>query len=51
MLTTKDSDEDVIAGLDAGADDYVAKSCASSQLLARVRALLRRGAMLHRLPC
>jgi DNA-binding response OmpR family regulator/HPt (histidine-containing phosphotransfer) domain-containing protein len=43
MLTTKDSNEDVIAGLDAGADDYVAKSCAPSQLLARVRALLRRG--------
>lgn len=42
MLTVKDSNEDIIAGLDAGADDYVAKSCASSQLLARVRALLRR---------
>lgn len=43
MLTAKDANEDVIAGLDAGADDYVAKSCDSSQLLARVRALLRRG--------
>lgn len=43
MLTVKDSNEDVIAGLDAGADDYVAKSCDSSQLLARMRALLRRG--------
>ncbi|AFZ35218.1 multi-component transcriptional regulator, winged helix family [Stanieria cyanosphaera PCC 7437] len=42
MLTTKDANEDVIAGLDAGADDYVAKSCASSQLLARLRAILRR---------
>ncbi len=42
MLTTKAANEDVIAGLDAGADDYVAKSCDSSQLLARVRALLRR---------
>ncbi len=42
MLTVRDSDEDIIAGLDAGADDYVAKSCASTQLLARVRALLRR---------
>jgi len=41
--TVKDSDEDVIAGLDAGADDYVAKSCNPAQLLARVRALLRRG--------
>jgi DNA-binding winged helix-turn-helix (wHTH) protein/HPt (histidine-containing phosphotransfer) domain-containing protein len=42
MLTIKDSNDDVIAGLDAGADDYVAKSCEPSQLLARVRALLRR---------
>lgn len=42
MLTVKDADDDVIAGLDAGADDYVAKSCAPAQLLARVRALLRR---------
>ena len=44
MLTVKNSDEDVIVGLDAGADDYVAKSCTAPQLLARVRALLRRGA-------
>lgn len=43
MLTTKGSNEDIITGLDAGADDYVVKSCDSSQLLARVRALLRRG--------
>lgn len=43
MLTMKDSNEDVIAGLDAGADDYVAKSCDPAQLLARVRALVRRG--------
>lgn len=43
MLTTKNSNEDIVAGLDAGADDYVAKGCDSSQLLARVRALLRRG--------
>lgn len=42
MLTIKDANEDVIAGLDAGADDYVIKSCESSQLLARMRALLRR---------
>lgn len=42
MLTIKDANEDVIAGLDAGADDYVAKTCATSQLLARMRALLRR---------
>lgn len=43
MLTVRDSNDDVVAGLDAGADDYVAKSCDPSQLLARVRALLRRG--------
>ncbi|MCU0526045.1 MAG: response regulator [Elainella sp. Prado103] len=42
MLTSKHANEDVIAGLDAGADDYVPKSCETSQLLARVRALLRR---------
>ncbi|MDX2242721.1 MAG: response regulator [Leptolyngbyaceae cyanobacterium bins.302] len=42
ILTMKDSNEDIIAGLDAGADDYLAKTCDSSQLLARVRALLRR---------
>ncbi|WP_088889327.1 response regulator [Leptolyngbya ohadii] len=43
ILTMKDTNEDVIAGLDAGADDYVPKSCDPAQLLARVRALLRRG--------
>lgn len=42
MLTEKDSDEDVITGLDAGADDYVTKPCESARLIARVRALLRR---------
>jgi DNA-binding response OmpR family regulator/HPt (histidine-containing phosphotransfer) domain-containing protein len=42
MLTVKNSNEDIIAGLDAGADDYVAKSSDASQLLARVRALMRR---------
>ncbi|UBF30010.1 response regulator (plasmid) [Kovacikia minuta CCNUW1] len=50
MLTVKDSNEDIIAGLDAGADDYVAKSCDSSQLLARVRALLRRGSTVSASP-
>lgn len=43
MLTVKDSTDDIVAGLDAGADDYLAKSCDAAQLLARVRALLRRG--------
>lgn len=42
MLTVKTANEDIVAGLDAGADDYVSKLCDSSQLLARVRALLRR---------
>lgn len=42
MLTAKDSTEDIVTGLDAGADDYVTKPCNSSQLMARVRALLRR---------
>ncbi|BAU05545.1 response regulator [Fischerella sp. NIES-3754] len=44
MLTAKDSDEDVVVGLDMGADDYVTKPCESSQLIARIRALLRRQA-------
>ena len=43
ILTTRGASEDVIAGLDAGADDYVVKSCEPDQLMARVRALLRRG--------
>ncbi|PMB46646.1 response regulator receiver protein [Fischerella thermalis CCMEE 5330] len=42
MLTAKDSDEDVVVGLDMGADDYVTKPCEPSQLIARIRALLRR---------
>jgi len=43
MLTGRGANDDVIAGLDAGADDYVVKSCKPDQLMARVRALLRRG--------
>jgi DNA-binding response OmpR family regulator/HPt (histidine-containing phosphotransfer) domain-containing protein len=42
MLTVRDANADIVAGLDAGADDYLAKSSDPSQLLARVRALLRR---------
>ena len=42
MLTAKDSIEDVIKGLDAGGDDYLTKPFAFAELLARVRALLRR---------
>ena len=43
MLTARDAVEDRIAGLDAGADDYLVKPFASGELLARIRALLRRG--------
>jgi len=50
MLTVKDANDDVVAGLDAGADDYVAKTCATSQLLARMRALLRRSSKELTLP-
>ena len=43
MLTSRDSTEDVIRGLDAGADDYLAKPFRFDELLARIRALARRG--------
>jgi two-component system, OmpR family, response regulator len=42
MLTARDGTEDKVAGLDAGADDYLAKPFAFSELTARLRALLRR---------
>ena len=42
MLTAKDSVEDKVLGLDSGADDYLVKPFAFSELLARIRALLRR---------
>lgn len=42
MLTARDTTNDKILGLDAGADDYLAKPFALEELLARVRALLRR---------
>jgi DNA-binding response OmpR family regulator len=45
MLTAKDGVEDRVKGLDSGADDYQVKPFAFSELLARVRALIRREAM------
>jgi heavy metal response regulator len=42
LLTARDAVEDRVAGLDAGADDYLTKPFAFPELLARVRALLRR---------
>ena len=42
MLTARATEEDVLAGLDLGADDYVAKPFSPRELVARVRAVLRR---------
>jgi len=42
MLTAKDSEVDIVVGLELGADDYVAKPYSSRELLARIRAVLRR---------
>lgn len=43
MLTARDSVEDRVTGLDSGADDYLVKPFAFAELLARLRALVRRG--------
>jgi two-component system, OmpR family, response regulator RegX3 len=44
MLTAKDSEVDIVVGLELGADDYVTKPYSSRELLARIRAVLRRKA-------
>ncbi len=43
LLTARDSKEDIVSGLDAGADDYLTKPFSLDEALARIRALLRRG--------
>ena len=50
MLTARNEEGDMIAGLEAGADDYVAKPFSNKVLLARIRSLLRRGGSLEREP-
>ncbi len=47
MLTARDAVEDRVEGLDSGADDYLVKPFAPAELLARVRALLRRAEPTH----
>lgn len=47
MLTARDAPVDVVRALDAGADDYLVKPFAFAVLLARIRALTRRGPALH----
>ena len=43
MLTSRSTQEDIVAGLDYGADDYLTKPCDYRELVARIRALGRRG--------
>ena len=42
MLTAKDSEVDIVVGLELGADDYVTKPYSSRELLARIKSVLRR---------
>jgi two-component system, OmpR family, KDP operon response regulator KdpE len=50
MLTVRDAERDKVAALDAGADDYVVKPFGIEELLARIRAALRRYALTDALP-
>lgn len=45
MLTAKVKEEDILVGLDIGADDYITKPCSPRQLIARINAVLRRVAL------
>jgi DNA-binding response OmpR family regulator len=47
FLTAKDSEGDIVHGLNLGADDYLTKPFSFNELLARIRALLRRGKMVN----
>lgn len=47
LLTARDTGADIVAGLDAGADDYLTKPFAFNVLVARIRALARRPALQH----
>ncbi|HEY7925064.1 MAG TPA: response regulator transcription factor, partial [Vicinamibacteria bacterium] len=50
MLTARDAKPDMVAGLDAGADDYVVKPFSFEVLLARLRAVSRRGPVVQGVP-
>jgi DNA-binding response OmpR family regulator len=50
MLTARDANADVVAGLDAGADDYLVKPFSFEVLLARLRAVSRRGPVVQGVP-
>lgn len=50
MLTARNSESDKVAGLEIGADDYVTKPFSMRELLARVKAMLRRGAQTQAAP-
>jgi DNA-binding response OmpR family regulator len=48
MLTGRGGEDDRVHGLDTGADDYLPKTSSSRELLSRIRALLRRSALVNR---